>query len=279
MPLAGRSAALLLIATALVEPLAGQSWRDFTTSRQRGNETALDVHIAYGVGALSVEPIDGTLLYRMHVRYDEDLFDPRTEFDGRALRLGVENTGRDFRIGRNKGGEMSVELTRAVPMALDIDFGAGSAEIDLGGLSLLELNLNTGASETRLDVSAPNPGTARQAVLHVGAADFTALRLGNLNAPRLEVNAGVGDVVLDLTGTWRQDATLQVKMGLGALELRFPEGLGVKLERKTLLTSIDTEGLIKRGDAYYSPGWERAEHRLTVRVEAALGSVDVRWVR
>ena len=113
----------------------------------------------------------------------------------------------------------------------------------------------------------------------MGAAQFTARRLGNLNARRIEVNAGVGDVTIDLTGDWKRDGDVVVKMGLGSLQLRFPEGVGVRLEEKTFLTSVDTEGLVKRGDAYYSLDWDKAQRKITVRVEAAFGSVDVRWAR
>ena len=146
-------------------------------------------------------------------------------------------------------------------------------------VALTTLSVRTGASETLLDVSRPNRATMERAELHVGAADFTARRLGNLNARRIEVNAGVGDLTIDLTGEWREDGVVQVKMGLGALELRLPEGVGVKLERETMLTSLDAQGLVKRGDAYYSVDWERADRRITVQIEAAFGSIDIRWVR
>ena len=103
------------------------------------------------------------------------------------------------------------------------------------------LTRRTGASETVLDMSRTNPVAMDRASLAVGAADFTARRLGNLNARRIEMSAGVGDVTIDLTGNWQQDAVVRVKMGLGALELRFPEGLGVRMERHTFLTSLDPE--------------------------------------
>jgi hypothetical protein len=273
------SLGVLLLAAALATPAAGQSWRTTSSSRLLRGESDLDVNVRYGAGRFSIQPAPADLLYRVQLRYDEDAFEPVTEFDGRSLELGVEGSGRDFGIGRQEGGEMDVELASAVPMELEIEFGAGTADIDLGGLALTDLSVRTGASETLLDVSRPNPVTLEQAVLQVGAAEFTALRLGNLNARRIEVNAGVGDVTIDLSGEWRQNGVVQVKMGLGSLELRLPEGVGVRLDEQTLLTSVDTQGLVKRGDSYYSTDWDRAERRITVQVEAAFGNVDVRWVR
>ena len=39
-------------------------------------------------------------------------------------------------------------------------------------------------------------------------------------------------------------------MGLGSLELLVPEGLGIRLRKDSFLASLDSEGLIKRGDVY-----------------------------
>src|SRR5690606_21704264 len=178
-----------------------------------------------------------------------------------------------------EGGAMEVELAPAVPMELDIRFGAGRADLDLGGLALTELRVQTGASETRLDVSRPNPVPLRQAELHVGAADFDARRLGNLNARSIEVNAGVGDVTIDLAGEWREDGTVEVRMGLGSLQLLVPEGVGVRLQRETLLTSLDAEGMVERGEDLYSSDWDAADRRITVRIGAAFGKVVVRRTR
>jgi hypothetical protein len=164
-------------------------------------------------------------------------------------------------------------------MDLSMKFGAVKAEIDLGGLRLTSLDIETGASQTRLVVSEPNVEAMEEASLEVGAAEFTARQLGNLNAGRIEVDAGVGDIDLDFTGEWRRDARIAIDMGLGALTLRFPKGLGVKLVKDTFLTSLDSEGLVKRGDAYYSLDYDEAEYQVTVDVDAAFGSIRVVWAR
>ena len=273
-----RALALGLLALALAAPAAAQSWRTVTASRGLRDERELDVQVSYGAGRFSVQPGPADLLYRVQLCYDEERSRPRTEFDGRTLRLGTEGNGRHWPRS-SEGGELDVELAAFVPMELNIEFGAGRADIDLGGLALTALAVRTGASETRLDVSRPNPGTLDRADIQVGAVDFTALRLGNLNARRIDVSAGIGKVTIDLTGEWRQDGLVRVKMGLGSLDLRLPEGVGVRLERQTLLTSMSTPELVERGDALYSADWERADRRITVRIEAAFGDVDVRWVR
>ena len=98
-------------------------------------------------------------------------------------------------------GEFDLELSTEVAMDLQMDFGAVKADFDLGGLRLTDLGLTTGASQTQVDVSEPNPVQMDVAQFEVGAAEFTARRLGNLNARSIRVDAGVGDITLDFTGT------------------------------------------------------------------------------
>jgi hypothetical protein len=272
----------LLAAAALALPhtLGAQSWRTVTMSRQISGEDDLRVQVTYGAGHFRVRPADDGLLYRMQLRYDEEVFEPRAEYEGNRLHLGVENVGKSIRLGRDRsGGEMDLLLGRDVPMDLDLEFGAVRADIDLGGLALRRLELSTGASESTVDVSEVNPIEMRNASFEVGAADFTARHLGNLNARHIDVSAGVGEVTLWFNGSWQRDAEVAIDMGLGSLELRFPEGLGVRLAKDSFLTSLDSEGLVKRGDAYYSLDWERAERKVTIDLDAAFGSVKVVWVR
>lgn len=267
-------ATLLVLSPRAVE---AQSWRTVTASRQLAGEDRVDVHVTYGAGRFEVQPVEGNALYRMRLRYDEDAFQPLTEYRDGRLRVGVENGPRNIPIRRNGSGEMELALAREVPMDLKLEFGAVTAELNLGGLSLRTLQLSTGASEAVVDVSEPNPVRMTSARLEVGAASFTARTLGNLNSEQIEIAAGVGDVRLDFGGEWRGDSEVKVGMGLGSLELSFPRGLGVRIVRSTFLTSFDSQELVRRGEAFYSESWDQAESRLTIEIEAAFGSIRVLW--
>jgi predicted membrane protein len=112
----------------------------------------------------------------------------------------------------------------------------------------------------------------------VGAARFEAEGLGNLNCEDLSFSGGVGDVALDFTGNWRTDGTVDIDMGLGSLTLRLPKGLGVSVHKSSVLASFDSQGLIKRGQVYYSEGFDKADRKLNINIDAALGSIKVLWV-
>lgn len=280
--MAARDWGVAVAAALLVLPGAadGQSWRTVTMSRQVEGERSVDVQVRYGAGTFKVRPTDDGLLYRMQLRYDEETFEPVSEYESGRLRLGVESLRRSLDLkGKRSGGELDLLLAEGVPMDLDMEFGAVRADLDLGGLDLTDLGLSTGASESVVDIGRPNRERMGTARFEVGAADFTARHLGNLNAERIEIDAGVGEVELWFNGDWQQDARVSIDMGLGALELRFPEGLGVRLRKDSFLTSLDSEGLVKRGDYFYSLDWDTADRKVTIDLDAAFGSVRVLWVR
>jgi len=276
----GALALTFLAAGALHEPLTAQSMRTVTMSRQLAGDDEVRVAVSYGAGRFTVRSIDEGLLYRMNLTYDEDAYEPVADFSGDRLDLGVESIrGGRSRRGRREAGELALELGRGVPMRLDLKFGAVRADIDLGGLELTALELSTGASESSIDISELNRAQIGTARFEVGAAEFTARHLGNLNAERIEVDAGVGSLTLWLNGDWQRDARLSIDLGLGALELRVPEGLGLDIRKDSFLTSLDSEGLVKRGDSYRSLDWDEADRKITVDLDAAFGSVKVVWVR
>jgi hypothetical protein len=271
---------VVAMALAATVPAAthAQSWRTVTMSRQLEGNDQVRVHVEYGAGQFSVRSIDGGLLYRMNLRYDEDAFEPVADFSGDRLRLGVESVRRNVNLKGRRSGELALELARGVPMELDLEFGAVRADIDLGGLALTELELSTGASESLVTVSEPNPARMKSARFEVGAADFTARNLGNLNAERIDFDAGIGSITLGLDGRWQRDARIGIHMGLGSLELLVPEGLGIRVRKDSFLTAFDSEGLVKRGNVYESLDFDDAERRVVIDLDAAFGSVSVVWI-
>jgi uncharacterized protein DUF2154 len=277
-----RKALVAALAAALTVPSLGaaQDWRTVTMSRQIDDNDEVRVIVDYGAGRFNVTSTDDGVLYRMNLRYDENRFEPVADYTGDRLELGLQSLGR--RWSRSRGdetGQLDLELARGIPMDLELNFGAVRADLDLGGLALTDLELRTGASESTVDMSEPNSASMRTASFEAGAAQFTVRNLGNLNAERIEVDAGVGQLTLGFGGRWQQDAAVSIDMGLGALELRFPEGLGVRLKKDSFLTSLDSEGMVKRGDAYYSLDWDDADRKITIDLDAAFGSVKVVWVR
>jgi hypothetical protein len=269
------SLALLLVPASLA---AQEDWRSVSTSRSYQGEEELRVDVRFGAGRLDIKPGPAGSLYKATLHYDPRGFRPVTEYHEGRLRVGLE-TERGTRVRTNKAGEVALALGPEVPITLDLEIGAAEADVELGGLRIRRVEVSTGASQTSLRFSRPNPEPLSVLQIEVGAAAFRAEGLGTANAERLSVDGGLGEVILDFSGEWQRDMTADIDMGLGALKLRVPEGIGVHVVKDGLLATFDSQGLIKRGDGYYSPDWDRASRRLTIRVDAALGSIDLQWVK
>lgn len=271
-----RAGLLALVLLGAAAPAFAQDWRTITSLRQYRGEQLLHVNVEYGAGNLSIAPAAGNALYKATLRYDANAFKPVAQYTEGLLRVGVE--GGSIK-GRNmKSGRLDLMLGDRVPLDMDLKFGAVHAEVELGGLRIRGLHVATGASETEMHVSTANPERCSSAQLEVGAAEFRAFGLGNLNCEHFRMSGGVGDVTLDFNGAWRTDANVDIDMGLGSLTLRVPRGLGVSVRKKGVLASFDSQELVKRGSTFYSENWDKANKRVTFNIDAALGSIRMVWV-
>jgi hypothetical protein len=271
--------AVPLAAMLLAAPLGAQQWRTVDVSRQLRDSSTHDVRIRYGAGRLSVRPTDEPVLFAMHLRYDEDAVTPVHRYDptDHTLTLGLSDAS--IRLGRSAGrnseGELRVALSRHVPMNLDLELGAAQARLDLGGLALREVKIETGASDSKIVFATPNPSRMRMLDVSAGAASLELSGLGNANVEEVRVKGGVGKVAMDFSGRLLRDVEVTADMALGRVELAVPRDAGVKVELSRFLAGFEHFGLEKREDGYYSDNWDRATRRITVAVKTVLGSISV----
>jgi hypothetical protein len=115
---------------------------------------------------------------------------------------------------------------------------------------------------------------------------------------RLTIDAGVGEVVLDLSGlTVREldlsggvgrlvvtlpegsDAEIRMELGVGENVLRVPEGVGVRVRAEGGLAPVTAPSSYRRGDGVYtSPNYGTAESQVEVEISAGVGAIVIREV-
>ena len=266
-----------LLAAAYAAPAAAQDWRTFRSFREVSGENELAVEVQYLAGALKIGPAEDGTLFRTNLRYDPDLFEPEVRYRPERLVVRIAGEG-SFEARRGESGSLDLALGRDVPLALDLTFGAGQGDVELGGLPIRRAEISTGASSTRIRFSSPNPERASNLSIKGGAAELRVIGLGNANAERIEIGGGVGDITLDFTGEWARPGEIDVDVGLAQLNLVLPSNLGVRIDRESLLASIDADRMVKREGGFVSENWDSSSQRLTIRLDAAFASVDVRWV-
>ena len=277
-------AALLVLLAGSTEPAAAQSWKTISKSRQRRGQEFLDVKITYAVGRFELKKGSDRQLYRLDSKYDEEAFKLTSSYlesDERGrLRIDIDGHDeidlKDLKDYDFEGGHLSLDLTGATPMALSMKFGAAEARLDLGGLRLRELLLETGASDTEIRFGEPNREVAEHCTFKAGAAQFKVEGLGNSGCRNINVSGGIGTLNLDFSGKWNHDATGDINVGLGTIEISVPAELGVRIDRSTFLMSFEAPGFEKQdGGVWLSRNWDTAEHHLTLSVSGALGGIKI----
>ena len=276
------AAAALLAAAAA--PLPAQQMRDFSTSRQHHGESRLTTRLEFSAGALRLLPGPAGELYRMRLRYDPERFTPVSRFEpvSGVVRLGVEGTGGSgIRVSSRGQLEQAATITLSpeVTLALDLSLGAAEGDIELGGLRLSALRLETGASRSAVRFSGPNAVRCSSAAFEAGAAEIAVVGLGNSRCEEITFTGGIGKAVLDLGGTWTGDSRLAVKMTVGELTLRLPTDIGIRIVMERFLTSFPAKGWTREGDTYRSPGYARATRHVDITLASTMGGVRVEWIR
>lgn len=260
-----------------------QSMRPFSTFRQMHGEIRLAARLEYAAGTLRLLEGRPAELYRMDLSYDEDRYWPISDFDGRhgSVILGLKPVGGGGVrvVSRNQLEQVAVvAFSPRVDLALGLNLGAVDADLEFGGLRVSQLDVKTGASKAVLRFSRPNAARCDHATISAGAAEVSLLGLGNSRCDEINFEGGVGKVMLDFAGAWSSSAKVQVTMAMGELTLRLPRTVGVRITMDKFLSSFEHTGLVRQGDAFQSPNYDRDQRHLDLDLTTAVGGVNVEWV-
>jgi hypothetical protein len=272
----------LILAALFARPIGAQELRTVTLSKQYRGQDSLDAEIEFAAGVLKVRPGVPGSLYRMELSYDPERFAPLSQSDsnGSHIRLGVKSSGQagiSVGLRNERPQDGTIELNPSAVLALDLTLGAVQADVDLGGLKVAEATIQTGASQTTLRFSSPNRVRCDRLAVSVGAAQFSALQLGNSDCDEIHVEGGVGGVLVDLTGAWKRNANVSLSVALGDISLVLPKEVGVELTLDRFLSNFNPEGFVREGRSYRSRNYTSAERKLTLSLTSTVGAVKVEW--
>ncbi len=164
----------------------------------------------------------------------------------------------DFLGWAAPGGELTwdIGLSPNVDLNLTIGGGVGDASIDLSGLQLTDLTVNSGVGTIALTV--PATGERYAATINSGVGDFT-LTVAEGAAVELDINGGVGGFTIDV-----------------------PDGAAVRLEANTGLGDVSVPGWLSRvsGDAdngvWETENFSGAENQISIQFDGGIGGLTIR---
>ena len=167
--------------------------------------------------------------------------------------------------------DLHIGLARGVPLDIALAFGAGEGKVQLGGLSVRRLKVETGASQTSIGFDAPNPIPLETLDIQVGAAEFTATGLGNANVRHMNVEAGAGSVDLDFGGAWKGNVTLDVTAAIGSVSIHVPPDIVIDRHNKAYLGALEDNA--EAAVAPLRPG--TPVYHLHITGTATLGAIEL----
>lgn len=248
----------------------------------------LDLQV--GAAELKLTSHKGPPLVRLDILHDA-ADAPRINFSkaGGDGNLGIRSNhqeGGGFSIlGKQKNQAIkdnwTVSLSRDLPCVVHVEFGLGSGRADFGGLNLEELRFATGLSDVELVFSTPCVGQAKLVELVTGLGSMEVRGLTNLKMSSMKFAGGLGSAVLDFSGSYRQNVEVSLDVGMGSLDLRIPENIGVKIRHDdNFLSSHEFDRLERTSNnTWYSKNWREGPGNLSFQMSVGMGSVDLEWIK
>lgn len=211
-----------------------------------------------------------------------------------------------IKVGELVTRSESVELDEAKLETIEIGMGAGELNVNGGASDLMQgkfvyniaqLNPQVTHRDGTLSVFTPDIERTRislwnvedyryewdlhlnenvpmkmHVVMGAGSAD---LNLGSLSLTKLDLDAGAGPVIVDLTGDWQNDLDATITGGLGEITLRLPRNSCAKVDIQPALGLINAQELIKEGSTYINDACGKSESTLRIDIGAGVGNINL----
>jgi hypothetical protein len=220
-------------------------------------------HLSAGASGLA----EGT------IRYNVADWVPQVQRSGPNLTIRQQASTSSFAVqGPQVVNDWDFRLG-SVPMNLTIQAGAYRGNLDLTGLSLRNLSISDGASQSEVNFAQPNPETMQLFSYRTGASTATLRGLANANFQEMTFDGGAGDFTLDFGGELRHPATLRLRTGVSSVRLVAPAGLNVQVTIQGGPSSVQTDaGWRASGSTFRHSG---TGPLLSITVEMGLGSLSL----
>lgn len=173
-----------------------------------------------------------------------------------------------------------VYLTEELPYRLDLDYGLGNANIDLSGLAIQRLKINTGSADVNVNYSSGIENKVSMDTFYV-KVDMGSLSARQLNLSKSKVivaDVGFGNMYLDFSNRPLVNNHVKGSVGAGNLVIQLPdEEVPVMVTiNDSWLCSINLSKTLKKiGDHQYANAayTKHAKDALTFDLDVSMGKI------
>jgi hypothetical protein len=148
--------------------------------------------------------------------------------------------------------EWDLKFGDEVPLDLMMRVGAAECRMDLEDLPFSDLDLTFGAGDVEITIG------------------------GSRTLRHLKVEAGAGDIMIDLRGTWDVGLDASIEAGVGRVVVDLPEDTGVRVETSKGIGKVSLSGLRRKGGYYVNDAYGESDVELDIRIKAGVGAIELR---
>ncbi len=194
-------------------------------------------------GTLNVDFKMGKLVM---VPSDSDSFEVVAEYDRNRFRLVEEleeNADGTWEYSvtfepkvrmmgfRKVDNEIEIRVPKGLPMNLVADINMGESEVELGGLSLVSVDLDLRMGQHTVSFSEPTAFSMESFELEGAMGQVDVRDLGNASPAEVDTSHRMGQMTLDLRGDWTNDGAVKARCRMGECTIMSPEDVNVVTDR------------------------------------------------
>ena len=153
----------------------------FKQKYEINSDKVLHINIDIDAAKVRVSKSSQSNEVRLSIYFSKDEFKIYEDYDRKRSRLDIEFDKKGWINNDSKDlkAEFALELPQDVEIDLEARIKAGAIEIDLGGLSLVGLDLTTWAGEVQVEFSEPNQSEMDYLKINTKVGETKIIRLGN----------------------------------------------------------------------------------------------------
>ena len=172
--------------------------------------------------------------------------------------------------GRRNPNRLTVSIPEDLLIDLDLRFGQGASDVDLGGLRVTALRVDMSMGDHALEFSRPLATEMSEGQLHGQMGEISFVGLGNARAHELDVTTSMGEATVDLDGVWVDDAAVTIRHSMGDLRVNVPNNIRLS-ENSRLRVGGESRRLDRRRETDDPDAPE-----IDLRISASMGNARVR---
>jgi hypothetical protein len=236
------------------------------------------IEVDFNMGDFTIKPGPADQPIRVESDFDTSRFELKEEmvhngdgswtykiaFDGKGGLMGLL-------LGGGGEGDNKVELIipRGHPISLHGKIRMGQSRTDLGGLWLRDVDLQYKAGDHLLEFREPTPFPVDRIAVKGAMGGLELHGLGQASPRRIDVEHGMGELMLDLQGAWRRDGEVKARFRMGECRVWLPEGVHVDIRRANVSMGEARTG--KQDQATVPPN----APKVTLEVSGAMGELRI----